>query len=84
MSPAETDDSNVHGLITDACVAAECRGEGAGRAPIAAAERHLAARGVRRVRVCALADNRAAQRAYARAGYRPYEVVLEKVLDAPP
>lgn len=74
----ETPDSNRFGLVSDICVLTEARGQGIGQLLLAAAERHLAAQGVTRLRLSALAGNVAAQSAYRKYGFSPYEVVFEK------
>jgi ribosomal protein S18 acetylase RimI-like enzyme len=77
---AETPDSNVFGYVSDLCVMPTFRGRRIARLLLAAAERHLAATGVTRLRIGALAANRAARRAYRRAGFTPYAILLEKPL----
>jgi ribosomal protein S18 acetylase RimI-like enzyme len=67
-----------YGVISDLFVVAEARVGGIGRALIAAAESHLWGQGVASVRITVLAANTAAQRAYERAGYRPYEITYER------
>jgi ribosomal protein S18 acetylase RimI-like enzyme len=74
----ETADSNRFGLVSDICVLSEARGRGIANLLLAAAERHLAAQGVTRLRLSALAGNTAAQSAYRKYGFAPYEMVLEK------
>jgi ribosomal protein S18 acetylase RimI-like enzyme len=75
---AETADSNRHGYVSDIFVVPERRGGGLAQALLAAAERHLAATGITRVRIGVLAANRMAGRAYEKHGFEPYEVVYEK------
>jgi ribosomal protein S18 acetylase RimI-like enzyme len=74
----ETADSNRFGLVSDICVLSEARGRGIAHLLLAAAERHLAAEGVTRLRLSALAGNAVAQSVYRKYGFAPYEVVLEK------
>jgi ribosomal protein S18 acetylase RimI-like enzyme len=74
----ETADSNRFGFVSDICVLPEARGRGIAQLLLAAAERHLAAQGVTRLRLSALAGNAAAQSAYRKYGFAPYEVVFEK------
>jgi len=74
----ETPDSNRCGYVSDICVVSEARGQGIAQLLLAAAEAHLATRGVVRLRLGALAGNTAAQSAYRRYGFAPYEIVLEK------
>jgi RimJ/RimL family protein N-acetyltransferase len=44
---------------------------------------HLASRGITRLRIGVLAANAAAQRAYARYGFAPYESEMEKPIASP-
>src|SRR5262249_28955165 len=74
----ETPDSNRCGYVSDICVVSEARGQGIAQLLLAAAEAHLATRGVVRLRLGALAGNTAAQCAYRRYGFAPYEIVFEK------
>lgn len=74
----ETPDSNRFGLVSDICVLSEARGRGIAHLLLAAAERHLAGQGVTRLRLSALAGNAAAQSAYRKYGFAPYEIVFEK------
>jgi ribosomal protein S18 acetylase RimI-like enzyme len=74
----ETPDSNRFGFISDLCVLAEARSRGIAQQLLAAAERHLACHGVRRLRIGALAGNAAARAAYLKYGFSPYEIVFEK------
>jgi len=59
---------NVH----DLAVASGRRGEGVGRALIAAIEREARARGACKITLEVLEGNGVARRAYERAGFRPY------------
>ncbi|QQS13522.1 MAG: GNAT family N-acetyltransferase [Rhodospirillales bacterium] len=77
-TPAETADSNVFGYVSDAYVAPAARGRGVAGLLLAEAERRLRALGVTRLRLGSLAANTAAIRAYRKAGFADYEVVLEK------
>jgi len=76
----ETPDPNRFGFISDICVLREARGRGIAHWLLTAAEQHLGARGVARLRLGALAGNTAAQSAYAKFGFAPYEIVFEKRL----
>jgi ribosomal protein S18 acetylase RimI-like enzyme len=78
---AETEDSKRFGLIADTYVVPALRGHGVVAALIEVAERHLRARGISRIRIQALAANASALRAYEKAGFVPYEIVLEKKFD---
>ena len=75
---AETADSNRCGYIADTYVIPRLRGRGVVAHLLAAAEAHLRALGVRRIRIGALAANASALRAYAKHGFETYEVVMEK------
>lgn len=81
---AETPDSNRFGLISDVCVLPGYRGRRVASRLIEALESHLSRTGVTRIRVGALAANRAARASYERSGYAPYEVVYEKVIGMNP
>jgi ribosomal protein S18 acetylase RimI-like enzyme len=75
---AETTDSNRFGYIADTYVVPMLRGRGIAAVLIEAAERHLRARGITRIRIRALANNASALRAYKKSGFAPYEIVMEK------
>jgi ribosomal protein S18 acetylase RimI-like enzyme len=75
---AETAGSNRFGYIADTYVIPALRGRGVAAVLIEAAERHLRARGISRIRIRALANNASALRAYEKSGFVPYEIVLEK------
>ena len=79
-TPAETEDSNVFGYISDVFVAPEARGRGIAGILVAEAERRLRPFGITRLRLSSLAMNYSAIRAYRKAGFTDYEVVLEKRL----
>lgn len=70
------------GYISDAYLRPEARGSGAFQAMLEAAERHAAARGATRIMLGFIAGNAMAERAYLKAGFRPYAVELVK--DLPP
>jgi len=74
----ETSDSNRYGYVEAIFVAPPYRGGGVAQRLLAAAERHLAATGVTRLRINVLANNVKARRAYERYGFAPYEVMYEK------
>ena|SRR5215471_5683775 len=75
---AETADSNRFGYVADTYVIPRLRGCGVAAHLLQAAESHLRAAGVARMRIAALADNASALRAYAKHGFESYEVVMEK------
>ena len=77
---AETEESNRYGYISDTFVMPALRGRGIAGHLIRAAEVHLRATGVTRLRIGVLAANRSAQRAYSKSGFEPYELTLEKRL----
>jgi ribosomal protein S18 acetylase RimI-like enzyme len=79
-APAETADSNVFGYISDVFVVSEMRGQNIAAILVAEAERRVRPHGVTRLRLGSLANNAQAIRAYRKAGFGDYEVVLEKRL----
>jgi ribosomal protein S18 acetylase RimI-like enzyme len=83
-TPAETPDSRVAGYISDVYVRPQFRGRRLALKMIGAAERRLAVSGVNRIRIASLAGNAAALAAYRRAGFLPYEMLLEKRITRPP
>jgi len=66
--------------IADLFVQEEARGQGAFQALLAEAERHAVARGATRLMIGVLAGNAIAERAYAKAGFRPYATELVRTL----
>jgi GNAT superfamily N-acetyltransferase len=74
---AETADSNRFGYVADTYVIPKLRGRGVAAHLLQAAESHLRAAGVARIRIAALAGNASALRAYAKHGFATYEVVME-------
>jgi molybdenum cofactor cytidylyltransferase len=74
----ETPDSTQFGYVSDISVLEAFRGKGAAGALLAALEARLVAYGVTRLRLNFLSANHAAQSAYEKAGYAPYEVIYEK------
>jgi ribosomal protein S18 acetylase RimI-like enzyme len=81
---AETQDSNRFGYVADTYVLPEFRGHGIAGHLLQAAEAHLWATGVRRMRIGLLTNNSSALRAYQKHGFEPYETVLEKRLRTTP
>jgi GNAT superfamily N-acetyltransferase len=77
-SMLEPPDSIRFGVVTDVYVDPDRRQRGIARRLLEAAERHLAAAGVTRMRIGLLAGNEDARRTYERCGFAPYEVILEK------
>jgi ribosomal protein S18 acetylase RimI-like enzyme len=79
-APCETADSNRFGYISDVFVVADMRGQNIAALLVAEAERRVRPHGVTRLRLGSLAANAQAIRAYRKAGFGDYEVVLEKRL----
>jgi ribosomal protein S18 acetylase RimI-like enzyme len=69
-----------HALIWDIAVAEEARGQGLGRALLAAAEEAARKAGVSELRLYVLEGNERARRIYAEAGFNGYERFLAKRL----
>jgi ribosomal protein S18 acetylase RimI-like enzyme len=80
-SIAETADSNRFGYISDICVLPPVRGQRIATQLLDGMEQYLRAAGVRRLRIASLALNASARASYEHAGFIPYEVVYEKVID---
>src|SRR5271165_2839166 len=76
----ETPDSNRYGYVSDVCVLPPFRGRRIASALLEALEARLRRGGVARIRLSALAANAAARKVYERSGFKPYEVVYEKVV----
>ena len=74
----ETPDSNRFGYVSDVCVLPAFRGYRIAGHLLEARESRLSLNGVKRIRLSALASNKAARASYERAGYAPYEIVYEK------
>lgn len=72
------------GLIADLFVAEHVRGCGVGAALIRAAERRLAAAGLRRVEISAISRNAPARAIYQRLGFEESYVTYAKALPPPP
>lgn len=70
------------GIVRNVVVASERRNEGIGTELLAAAESALHEAGYEAVALSVLADNAAARRWYARLGYIPHRVELEKRLES--
>jgi ribosomal protein S18 acetylase RimI-like enzyme len=77
----ETPDSNRFGYISDVCVLPAFRGRRIAARLLEAPEGRLSLTGIKRIRLSALAANKAARTSYERSGYAPYEIVYEKVAD---
>jgi ribosomal protein S18 acetylase RimI-like enzyme len=79
----ETPDSNRFGYISDVCVLPAFRGRRLAGRLLDALESRLSQSGVTRMRLSALAANKAARTSYERSGYAPYEIVYEKAAPNP-
>jgi len=79
----ETAAYSRYGYVSDLDIAAEWRGRGLAQRLLAVAEQHLRAARRHPPAHRRLAANVAAQRAYARYGFAPYESELEKPIASP-
>jgi ribosomal protein S18 acetylase RimI-like enzyme len=77
----ETPDSARFGYVSDICVMPGFRGRRIAGQLLCAIEQSLRPAGVTRLRINALAVNASALASYERAGFAPYEVLLEKRID---
>jgi ribosomal protein S18 acetylase RimI-like enzyme len=77
----ETADSNRFGYLSDICVLPAFRRKHLGQRLLAAMERHFASAGITRFRLFGLAANAPARATYERAGFVPYEILYEKLVD---
>jgi ribosomal protein S18 acetylase RimI-like enzyme len=78
---AETPDSNRFGHISDLCVMPAFRGRRIATRLLDGIERHLRRAGITRLRINALAANTSARASYERAGFAPYEILHEKLIE---
>lgn len=69
-----------HGLISDLFVVTAHRGKGVAQQLLQAMSDGLHERGAKRLRICAVAPNKAAIAAYLRFGFEPFEVLFDKAL----
>jgi ribosomal protein S18 acetylase RimI-like enzyme len=74
------DEWRRRGLVTDMYVAPEGRRRGIAQALLGTAEQHVASRGIDWLQICVSPDNKPANALYKKAGFRDYELVLEKRL----
>jgi GNAT superfamily N-acetyltransferase len=74
------DDWQRRGFITDMFVVPGARRRGIAGALLGACERHAASRGIFWLQICVSPGNAPARALYSRAGFRDYEIVLEKRL----
>jgi len=73
-------EARLHLYISELFVAEAWRGKGVAGALLAAAEAHARSLGIARVTIGSLAANTSARRAYAKAGFAEYEILLRKRL----
>jgi len=73
-------DARVHLYVSDLVVVPDWRGRGIAGLLLAEAERHGRALGLAQMTIGVLAVNEAARRAYAKAGFDDYEMLLRKRL----
>ena len=79
----ETPDSNRFGYISDVCVLPAFRGRRIAARLLEALEVRLSLYGIKRIRLSALAANKAARTSYEHLGYVAYEIVYEKAARKP-
>lgn len=72
--------ARVHLYISELFVAEAWRGRGVAGPLLAAAEAHAMSLGIATVTIGSLATNASARRAYAKAGFAEYEILLRKHL----
>jgi ribosomal protein S18 acetylase RimI-like enzyme len=70
-------------VVEDLCVAAGTRRCGVGRALVEATAELAARRGIRRIELSVLTVNEGAAAAYARMGFAPVRLTLERLLPGP-
>ena len=68
------------GLVSELFVVESARGQGVGRALIAACETHFRSLNLRSMMIGVLAKNANARRSYLAAGFSPYSEYLQKML----
>jgi GNAT superfamily N-acetyltransferase len=69
-----------HGRVSDLYVVPDHRGKGLAQQLLQAMSLKLRERGVKRLRICALATNLPTMAAYRRFGFEPFEVDFDKPL----
>jgi ribosomal protein S18 acetylase RimI-like enzyme len=77
---AETADSNRFGYVSDICILPAFRGQRIAVQLLDGIEQFFHGAGVRRLRINSLAVNTSAQASYEHAGFRPYEILYEKII----
>ncbi len=75
--------AQAHGYVSDLFMLETWRRRGVARLLLEAIEAALRQRGCRRLQIHSKAGNQSALAAYSAVGFRPYEVILTKELDAP-
>jgi ribosomal protein S18 acetylase RimI-like enzyme len=78
----ESRDSNRFGCLSDICVMPAFRRKRIAHRLLDAPERHFASAGVTRFRLSALAANAPARATYESAGFSPYEILYERLVDS--
>ena len=80
--PVETPDSTRYGYVDDIYIEPVARGTGLAQLLLDAIADHLrrADPNLRRLRINVLAVNRIARRSYEKAGFVPYEIMYERLL----
>jgi ribosomal protein S18 acetylase RimI-like enzyme len=81
--PMESRDSTRYGYVSDIFIKPEARGTGLAQTLLDAIAAHLRAADptLVRLRVNVLAVNAIARRSYEKAGFTPYEVMYERLID---
>jgi ribosomal protein S18 acetylase RimI-like enzyme len=79
---AETPDSNRFGYVSDICIMPAFRGLRIAVQLLNGIEQCLGRAGVTRLRINSLAANMAARASYEHAGFVPYEILYEKLIEA--
>ena len=77
----ESADSNRFGYLSDICVMPAYRRQRIAQRLLLALEQHFASAGITRFRLFTLAANASARAAYESAGFAPYEILYEKLVN---
>ena len=78
---AESAASNRFGHLSDICVMPPYRGQRIAHRLVTAIERHLGRAGITCLRLFTLSANASARASYENAGFAPYEILYEKLVD---
>ncbi len=78
--PLLRDDARRYAYVSDIFVHGDWRRQGVARLLLQAVETEMCQRGCERLRICTKAANLLAWKCYEAYGYRPYEIILSKVL----